>query len=170
MAVDAADRRSRVSPIPAVAATPWERVTERCPAEPRDVGELRMRGPEALRAGDALTGVFERRMSRCLPFLRLMVAVCVLRSPTPVLPPVPVDCACYMGVLGSLRAADAGQDPAEWHELLDACSYRRSVRLGVLTVTTGQRNEIVRAFPPVTGGVEREARQGTSWLRCSSGR
>ena len=76
-----------------------ERVPEGASAEPGDLRELWMRCPEALRPRHALSGVLEHARDR-VAVLQEMVAVCVFRLPTPVLPPLPVTVQLY-GVFGS---------------------------------------------------------------------
>ena len=46
--------------------------------------------------------VFSNVQVTVSPFFRLIVAVCVFRSPTPVLPPLPVTTQLY-GVVGSVE-------------------------------------------------------------------
>ena len=81
--------QSSVSPMPATPRRPGMYARTRCPPNQAMFGERRMRCPEALGASHALAGVLEHAGHR-VAILQEMVAVCVFRSPTPVLPPLPV--------------------------------------------------------------------------------
>ena len=92
--------QSVMSPMPITPATPGNVWPNAGPAEPRDLRELRMRGPEALGPRRAVAGVLERAGDG-VAVLEADRTVCVFRSPAPVLPPLPVTTQSY-GVVGSV--------------------------------------------------------------------
>ena len=86
--------QSVVSPMPAVPATPgkvWPN------AVPPNQAMFASCGCVAQKPCVRVTPwpVFSNTQVTVSPFFRLMVAVCVFRSPTPVLPPLPVTVQLY---------------------------------------------------------------------------